>query len=106
MIAMKVNFNRPIVGFDRKPLQKKSGEEIRMDEEVCLHLYNANTMKGVPLSDEQKYKAYSLCMRISDNPSSIEITTEEGTLIKGICHEKMSAGAYGQVVDAIENNIH
>jgi len=34
------------------------------------------------------------------------MTTEDGTLIKGICHEKMSAGAYGQVVDVIEQNIH
>lgn len=103
---MKVNFNRPIVGFDRKPLLKKSGEEIRLNEEVCLHLYNANTMKGVPLSDEQKYKSYSLCMRISEHPESVDISTEEGTLIKGICHEKMSAGAYGQVVDVIEQKIH
>lgn len=103
---MKVNFNRPIVGFDRQPLLNKSGETILMNEEVCLHLYNANTMKGVPLSDEQKYKAYSLCMRISGHPESVEISTEEGTLIKSICYEKMSAGAYGQVVDVIENDIH
>lgn len=103
---MKVNLKRPIVGFDRQPLLKKSGETILMSDEVCLHLFNANTMKGVPLSDKQKYTAYSLCMRISADPEIVEMSTEEGTLIKALCHEKMSAGAYGQVVDVIENDIH
>lgn len=102
---MNVNLKKAIVGFDGKPLLKKNGDEILMNDEICMHLYNASQLKGVPLSEEQKYKAYSLCMRISKNPSDVEITTEEGTLIKGICHEKMSAGAYGQVVDVIENKI-
>lgn len=102
---MIVNLKKSIIGFDRKPLLKKNGEEIQMQDEVCLHLFNANQLKGVPLSDEQKYRAYSLCMRISENPESVEMTTEDGTLIKGICYEKMSAGAYGQVVDAIETNV-
>lgn len=100
-----MNFKKAIVGFDGKPLLKKNGDEIQMNDEVCMHLYNAGQLKGVSLSEEQKYKAYRLCMRISKNPSDVEITTEEGTLIKGICHEKMSAGAYGQVVDVIESNV-
>lgn len=105
MKVMRVNFNKPIVGFDKKPLLKPNGEKIQMKDEVCLHLFNANQLKGVPLSDEQKYNAYSLCMRISENPESVEMTTEDGTLIKGICYEKMSAGAYGQVIDVIENKV-
>lgn len=102
---MVVNLNKPIVGFDKKPLLKTNGEEIMMKDEVCLHLFNANQLKGVPLSAEEKYKAYSLCMKISENPESVEMMTEDGTLIKGVCYEKMSAGAYGQVVDVIENKV-
>lgn len=102
-MIMNVNFNRPFVGFDKQPLLKKDGSEIQMYEEVCMHLYNADKLKGVPMTEEQKYKSYNLCMRIAGNPSSAEITTEEGTLIKCICYEKMSSGAYGQIVDVIEN---
>ncbi|MBQ8769661.1 MAG: hypothetical protein IJZ60_00665 [Bacteroides sp.] len=102
---MRVNFLKPIMGIDRNPLKNKNGEEFRLSDEICLHLFNADKLKGVPLSDEQKYKVYKLCMRISDHPESVDISTEEGTLIKGICSDRMSAGAYGQVVDIIEANV-
>lgn len=101
---MKVNFKRPIVGLDRKPVPHRDGSPTMANEEIAVYLYNLSAVNGVNLTAEQKYRAYNLCMRIASNPDSVSLTTEEACLIKDVCSEKMSAGAYGQIVDMIENN--
>ncbi len=68
-------------------------------------LFNLNTLGGAPLTPERKYEAHRLCRKIADSPESVEITTEEGTLLKEAAAEAYSCGAYGQVVDIIENNV-
>lgn len=100
---MRVNLKRPIVGLDRKPVPHKDGTPTMANEEVAVYLYNLSNVKGVNLTSEQKYRAYILCMRIASSPDCLELTTEEACLIKDVCCEKMSAGAYGQIVDMIEN---
>ena len=101
---MRVNLKRPIIGLDQKPVPRKDGTPTMANEEIAVYLYNLSNINGVNLTAEQKYRVYNLCMRIASCPDSVELTTEEACLIKDVCCEKMSAGAYGQVVDMIENN--
>ena len=48
---------------------------------------------------DDKFRAYVLCQRIIQGGGILEITTEEGTLIKEVCGECLTAGGYGQVYD-------
>ena len=49
--------------------------------------------------------AYVLCQRIIQGGGILEITTEEGTLIKEVCGECLTAGGYGQVYELIEGGV-
>ena len=102
---MRVNLKNPILGLDGLPVLHNDGRPIIAGKEIAVYLYNLSSLKGAALTPEQKYRAYTLCMRIGCNPENLELTTEEACLIKDVCFEKMSAGAYGQIVDMIENNI-
>ena len=102
---MRVNLKRPILGLDLKPVPHKDGTPTMANEEIAVYLFNLANLKGVPLTPEQKYRTYNLCRRVSSSPESLDLTTEEACLIKDVCCEKMSSGAYGQIVDMIEDNI-
>lgn len=41
-------------------------------------------------------------MKVMQNPSEVEVTTEEATLIKEACGDILTAGGYGQIVELIE----
>ena len=46
------------------------------------------------------------CASVSSRAvESPEITTEEGTLIKEVCGESLTAGGYGQVYELIEGGV-
>jgi len=47
----------------------------------------------------------TLCQRIIQGGGILEITTEEGTLIKEVCGESLTAGGYGQVYELIEGGV-
>lgn len=60
---------------------------------------------GVPLSPDRKYALHKISRKIARHPGEVDITTEEGSLLKEVAAEAYSCGAYGQVVDIIENNV-
>ena len=49
--------------------------------------------------------AYDLSRRITEHAEEVECTTEEASFLKEVCGELLSSGAYGQVVDLIENKV-
>ncbi len=99
---MKVNFNKPFMDATGKPVMMGDQKQV-ISERLGFMLFNLSQIKGQPATPEQKYQAYCLLKKIKDNPEEVEITTEEGTLIKDIAAEVLSAGAYGQIYDIIEN---
>lgn len=100
---MKVDFDKPFIDcFGREINAPKGGKNIA--EQLCLLLFNLNTMCNTPLTGDEKYAAYKLCNRISANPAEVELSTEEASLIKRLSGEVFNAGPYGQIVDIIENN--
>lgn len=97
---MRVNFKQPFkdcYGADIEPANS-------IGEQLCVQLFSVSKIDGQPLSPEEKYMAYKLCGRIAASPENVELTSEEGTFIKRLAANIYSAGAYGQIVDLIENN--
>ena len=93
---MKVNLNRKFKDF--------KGNEFYGDDVITTTVAEAlfNYGKDKPVSRDDKFKAYVLCQRIIQNNGVLDITTEEGTLIKDVCSECLTAGGYGQVYALIE----
>lgn len=98
---MEVNLNKPFLDYLGNPVQVKE-KNVMIFREVSITLFNLSTIGGAPVSQEQKYLAYLLCNRISQAPDCVEMSTEDAAFLKQVCGEKLSAGAYGQIVDLIE----
>lgn len=103
---MKVNFDKPFVDcFGKEVVNEKTGRGTNMAESLCMVIFNLNTVGGVPLPPEKKYDLHKISRKIAAAPGEVEISTEEGTLLKEVAAEAYSCGAYGQVVDIIEGNV-
>lgn len=103
---MKVNFDRPFVDcFGKEVVNEKTGKGTNIAESLCMVIFNLNTVGGVPLPPEKKYDLHKISRKIAACPGEVEISTEEGTLLKEVAAEAYSCGAYGQVADIIENNV-
>ena len=92
---MKVDLNRRFKDFNGNEF---GGDTIATAVAEALFNYG----KEKPVGRDEKFKAYVLCQRIIQNGGVLEITTEEGTLIKEVCGECLTAGGYGQVYKLIE----
>lgn len=100
---MNINLNVPFVDLMGKPIYE-NGKEANVADRIASLLFNLSALHKEPLNAEQKYQAYKLCTAIIHSPSSVELSAEQASFIKDVCSEAFSAGAYGQVVDIIENN--
>lgn len=103
---MKVNFEQNFVDCFGCPIMEgKDGTDTPKPiwRKLSLDLFNLGTLSGSPVPADKKYMAYSLSRRIAEHPGEVRLTTEEGSFLKDVCAELLSAGAYGQVVDIIEN---
>lgn len=105
---MKINFKKNFVDSFGSPITElKDGK--RTTQEIwrflAATLFSLSSLGKEPLSKEKKYTAYLLSKRIAENPEAVECTTEEASFLKDVCSEMLNAGAYGQVVDLIENNV-
>lgn len=99
---MKVNFDKPFMDCYGSPVN--SDKDRTIAKSLCTIIFNLSTLGGIPIPAEKKYSLHKLCMKIAQSPEEVEITTEEGTLIKEVAAEAYSCGGYGQIVDIIENN--
>lgn len=105
---MEVNLKRPFVdnyGDAVCELRKGIPEQTEIGRQVSKILFNLSSLGGVPLDADQKYEAYRLCRRITATPEKVELTAEDVVFLKRVCGEQLSAGAYGQVYDILENNV-
>ena len=95
---MKVNF--------RKFFKDHKGQEMKhlISDEVAKILFSLGSADKAPLTADEKYMAYKLCNLISMSEGEVVLTTDEASFIIRMCGEHLTAGAYGQVRDLIENN--
>ena len=92
---MKVDFNKRFRNYQGTEL---AGQDIASAVAEALFNYG----KDSPVGRDDKFRAYVLCQRIIQSGGILEITTEDGTLIKEVCGECLTAGGYGQVYELIE----
>ena len=103
---MKVNFNQTFVDcFGKEVVNEKTGKGTNVAESLCLVIFNLDKMGGLQIPAEKKYELHKISRKIASNPDAVEITTEEVSLLKEVAAEAYSCGAYGQIVDIIENNV-
>lgn len=93
---MKVNLNKKFKDF-----RGKESNEVIADK-VAEALYSAGAIPEWAIKREDKFRAYKLCQKIITNNGIIEIESEDATLIKDVCSNFLTAGAYGQVHELIE----
>lgn len=96
---MKVNLNKKFKDF-----RGKDTNEV-IANKVAEALYSAGAVPEWAIKKEDKWKAYKLCQKIISNDGIIEIETEDATLIKEVCANFLTAGAYGQVHELIEGGV-
>lgn len=94
---MIVNFNTPFVDCFDKPIDDKT-----IGETLAMRLFNASTIEGKQMTAEQKYMAHDLSRRIAQSGDSVRLSAEEAAFIKAFAVDIYNAGAYGQIVDIIE----
>ena len=93
---MKIDLNRNF-----KDYKGRETKEVIADK-VAEALYSAGAVREWPIRREDKFRAYRLCRRIMDGGGRVEIESEDATLIKEVCSNFLTAGAYGQVHELIE----
>ena len=93
---MKVNLNKRFRDF--------KGNETNgiISDKVAEALYSAGAIPEWAIKREDKFRAYKLCQQIINSQGIIEIESEDATLIKDVCANFLTAGAYGQVHELIE----
>lgn len=74
----------------------------RIADKVAEALYSAGAIPEWAIKREEKWRAYKLCQQIINNKGVIEIESEDATLIKEVCANFLTAGAYGQIHELIE----
>lgn len=93
---MKVNLNKRFKDF-----RGKESNEVIADK-VAEALYSAGAIPEWSIRREDKFRAYKLCQKIINDNGVIEIESEDASLIKDVCSNFLTAGAYGQVHELIE----
>lgn len=96
---MKVNFNQSFKDFKGNEV-KVNGQAVLILDEVGKILFNMGTSGN--MSADEKYMAYKLCNKVCQC-GEIDLSAEEAAFIIKACGETLTAGAYGQVRDLIEN---
>lgn len=102
---MKIDFNRCLLNFVGQPMVKFiQGKEVPQSlcDMVAEALYSAGMDPQKPMETSKKLQAYKLMQQLINNKGIIEAETEEIALLKDICANFFTAGAYGQIHELIE----
>lgn len=98
---MKRNFNIPFTDYNGNPV-KENNQILTIGRSLSSALFQVSKIGNSPLSENEKYAAYSLSRQLMKAEGDMEISVDEALLIKRVAYESYSAGGYGQIVDLIE----
>lgn len=107
---MKKNLKKKLTFINGEPLTTQTMGEDGKKQSVPLLASDVisramfEVANAVPLSPEEKYKAFKICQRIMANPEAAELESDDIVLIRKIIGPSFSAGVYGQIVDLLEGN--
>ena len=94
---MKVNLHIPFRAFGGEEL-KGEAKGKTMAHFLAQALFSG---AGVGSTPEEKFAAYKLCNRILNEPGEIELDKDERKLIKESACASLTPGAFGQVMDLL-----
>lgn len=94
---MKVNLHIPFRAFRGEEL-KGEAKGKTMAHFLAQSLFSG---AGVGQTPEEKFAAYKLCNRILNEPGEIELDKDERKLIKESACASLTPGAFGQVMDLL-----
>nr|DAW34427.1 MAG TPA: hypothetical protein [Caudoviricetes sp.] len=93
---MKVDLNKKFKDF-----KGNETTEVIADK-VAEALYSAGAIPEWKIEKKDKFRAYKICQKIINNNGIIDIESEDAALIKDVCSNFLTAGAYGQIHELIE----
>lgn len=102
---MKVNLNRNLLDFKgQEVVELVNGKEKKkfLRDMVAEALFAAGSNPKKELEMGKKLRAYKMLQQVINNRGVLDIETEDATLLKEICADFFTAGAYGQIYDLIE----
>ena len=95
---MKKNLNRPFVDLYGKEVLTDAGNVSMIGEYIASRLFGAASQQD----QERALKAYKLARKIIENPSEVEMTSDEIQIIEEEMLKVLTIGAWGQVYDILE----
>ena len=102
---MRINLNRLLLDFKGdeaiKVINVKEQKQFLRDM-VSEALYAAGMNPQLGMDMSKKLRAYNMLQQIINNRGILDITTEDATLLKEICADVFTAGAFGQINELIE----
>ena len=87
-----------------KHFKNVKGEDVEgnMSDSLAETLFNAGAA-GFPIDDKDKFRAYKISTKLIANNGVIEPDNSDIELLKTFCAVAFTAGAYGQIVELLEN---
>ena len=102
---MRINLNRLLLDFKGDEAIKVINGKEQMQflrDMVSEALYAAGMNPQLGMDMSKKLRAYNMLQQIINNRGILDITTEDATLLKEICADVFTAGAFGQINELIE----
>lgn len=101
---MKVNFNRPFTDPFGNILTDKEGKPQMINRVLGLELFNLGDLDKQPLTQAQKYMAYTLSVKLANATEETDLTQEEADFIDNVASLVYKAGAYGCIKQILNGN--
>ncbi len=79
---------------------KEVQEPVMISDQIGEVLW---TQASAGIQPAEKYQAFKIAQRIATDPEAVDISDEDVDLIKKVCAQVFSPGAYGQIVDLLES---
>ena len=95
---MKKDFNKKFVNL--------RGQEIEGDtiaDSIANQLFVAG-IQPEQINNADKFKAYKISTKLVANNGVVELDESEIALLKSFCEKCFAAGAYGQIVEILEED--
>ena len=100
---MKVNFNHTFKDPFGNDLTDNEGKPQMINRSLGFELFNLGDLGTAPMSQEEKFMAYNLSMRIANSTGDIEISNEEAEFLCKIACRVYRPGAFGIIKSLIYN---
>lgn len=99
---MKVNFNQPFIDLYGEPMTE-NGKPSLIKKTLGLLLFNLGDQNKPAFTQDEKYMAYTLSIRLANSEDEIEISEEEARFIDQVAAASFRAGAYGNIRKLLTN---